>query len=94
MFPVAQSILETFETSKICACDHDDKTGLCFLRRVWLIVGHNTDQGTTEVTLMHTYNILTVECNVYKRQSRQQSYLLFGKRIGLAMKVEVYSGLK
>ena len=87
MFPVAQSILEQFETSKICAGDHDDKTGLCLLRRVWLIVGHNTDEGIIQVTLMHTCNILAVECNVYKRQSRQQSYLLFGKRIGLAMKV-------
>ena len=31
MFPVAQSILEQFETS---ACDLDDKIGLCFLRSV------------------------------------------------------------
>ena len=36
MFPVAQSILEQFETSKMSASGHDDKTGLCFLRRVFL----------------------------------------------------------
>ena len=80
MFPVAQSILEQFETSKMSASDHDDKTGLCFLL-------HNTDQGITQVTLMHTSNILTVECNLYKRQRKQQLYLLFGKRTDIATKV-------